>query len=237
MGSLQLSDLRAEVTSHLAERDDVTSARLNRALELAQERIARLHDFEELSKIETKTLTYTGTKSTDRFLAFTDLTDKEPKEIYSIRFLDDARSKKLRRITPRQMDKEIPDPEFDSTGIPAIYVIWREKFEWWRIPDKAYKVDFRFQAWPTTLIGAANTFKSDFNRKDDILIALSVSYLYGSFGEYERANRFYGIFVALLREAVGEDDMKPDSEILPAWESDIGRLRDGVNDPFVRSTV
>ncbi len=237
MGSLTLSELRAEVISHLGERDDLTSARLNRVLDLGQERIARLHDFEELFVVESKTLTYTGTKATDRFLAFSDLTNSEPKEIFSIRFLDDSRSRKLTKITQRMMDTHIPDPEFDSTGIPSLYLIWADKFEWWKIPEQAFEVDFRLSIWATTFIGAADSLKSDFNRKDELLVHLASSYLFGSYGEYERANRFFGIFMAQLKEAVGEDEMKPDSEIKPAWEADIHRMFTGVNDPFVRRTV
>ncbi len=237
MGTLTLDELRAEVTSNLGERDDVTDARLNRALELAQTRIVRRHDWEELMLTETKTLTYSGTIATDRFLAFSDLTQSEPKELFSIRFLDGSRSRKLIKVTPRTIDKYIPNPEGDSTGIPSVYIIWADKFEWWRVPDQAYTAEFRMSTWPTTFIGASDGVTSDLNRKDELIITLTTSYLYHQLGEYERAKNAYGIFIGLLNEAINEDQVAPDTDIKPNFEMDVIGRSNLVDDPFVRRTV
>ena len=237
MGTLTLDELRAEVTSNLGERGDITDARLNRALELATTRIVRKHDWEELMITETKLLTYSGTVATDRFLAFSNLTESEPKEFFSIRFLDGANSRKLTRLTVRTMDQYIPNAENDSTGIPTLYLVWNSKLEWWRIPGAAYTAEFRMSTWPTTLIGGADGLLSDLNRKDELIITLATSYLYHQLGEYERAKNTYGIFLGQLGECIDEDANEPDREIKPAFELDVVGRSDGINDPFVRRTV
>jgi len=222
MGTLQLSELSTEIKEFHANRDDLTDARVVTVLNLVQERMCRAHDFEELRVLETGTLPFTSTPSADRFLAYTDLSsgNQEPKEIYSFRVIEsDSRHAKLRQWSPRQFDQLVPNPEYYATGFPEAYVLWQDKFEFFRIQDQAYIYNLRMTKWPTAFSVSSLTTKSDFSRKDDMLIHLAVSWLFDGYGEYERAKRFFGMFKQQYDEAVLEDMRRPDQEIV----AEVGR--------------
>jgi len=238
VGTLQLTEIISEVKDHFAQRPDLTDAKAVVALNIAQERMARAHDFEELEVIDTGTVPFTSTPSNDRFFPFTSLGvgNTEPREVYSFRVIEaDARHAKLEQWSVRQFDKEVPDPEYLSVGFPRHYLMWSEKFELYRIPDQAYTYNIRMSTWPAAFSTSDLTAKSSFNRKDDILMTLSISWIWNRLGEYERANRHFGIFSTLWNQAVEEDNKKPDRDIVPAFE----RGRSGFNaqywlDPFVK---
>lgn len=233
MGTLQLLDIRQEVISHLGERDDLTPARANRVINLMQERMGRAHDFEELQLSVTGQLT-TGNPSVDRFLPFSNFA-VTPKEIFSFTLpTDDGRGRKLTGYLPRTFDQQIPDPEFLAEGTPSIYTLWDNKFELWKIPDEAYPYVIRMVRWPKVMSNDSD--KSSFDRKDDLIILVSVSYLFNSYGEYDKAGRFFGIFSTLWDEAVAEDIGKPDRDLVnPKGASVIKTSANYWLDPFVRS--
>jgi hypothetical protein len=236
VGTLTTSGLISEVSYHLAEREDVTDDRIVQALNLAQEYMARSEDFDELRVVETGTLTITGTPATDKFLAFSTFTYSNPLEIYSFRVItSDGRSKKLSYRTARTFDRLIPEPEFYATGVPDIYTAWANKLELWRIPDDAWSYDIRLSKFATALSASTPNAASDFKEKDDLLIFLAVSWIFGQLGEYERMGAFFSMYRARMESAEMKQSRHPDLDIV----SDGGRAAD-VNvgrpwaDPFVR---
>lgn len=233
MGTLTTTDLIAEVRSYLGERSDVTDARIVRALNLGQEFMARSKDYEELRKTASNALTVS-----DKFLEFTELPAglQKPYEIYSFRVITgDGRSRKLTYRTARTFDRLIPEPEFHATGLPSTYTVWADKFELWKLPDEAYNYEIRMTILPTPLVVSLGTAVSDLDGKDDLLIFLAVSWVFGSLGEYDRMKSFFGMFAAREKLARDEDDRRPDVEIV----SDHGKARPDVvvghpwADPFV----
>ncbi len=215
MGDLTATQLISEVTRHFAGRDDLTNADYVIALNLNQTRMARAHDFEELEFTETKTFAITATPANDKRIAFSSLTNSNPREIYSFRVITaDGRSRKLRQLMPRAFDAEIPEPEFHARGVPSIYTRWADAFEVWQVPDETHSFTLRGSKWPTDFSTSDLNAKSDLDKKDDLLIFLTVSYLFGSLGEYERANRFFGIFAAVYKEAELENQLRPDLDLV-----------------------
>ncbi len=237
MGTYPLSELREEVKLHFADRPDLTDAQVDRALNIQQERMARAYDFEDLKVVDSGTLPFTSTPADDKFFPFSTLGsgNQEPREVYSFR-LDtaDGRARKLTQLSARKFDKLVPEPEFHGVRTPTMYTIWADKFELYPVQDIAYPYELRMSKWPTTLVNVND--KSDFNRKDDILIIITISWLFNRFGEYERAGRFFGIFNALWRDATNEDLGMPDREIgtLGGKETSIYGEKYWL-DPFVRS--
>lgn len=237
MGTLTLSDLISEVRDHLGGRTDSSGgadAKIIRALNVGQEYLARSHDFEELRRLVQDNLV-----TDDKFLAFTELPagSQNPHEIYSFRIITgDGQSRKLTYHAPRQFDKWVPEPQFYAGGIPDVYTVWDEKFEFWRVPDDTYNFDLRMSVWPTAFSSGDTSAKSDFREKDDLLVFLAVSWIFGSLGEYDRMRMFFGIYRTRFEEAEGEDMTKPDKEIV----SPHGKARPDVvlgrpwADPFVR---
>src|SRR3990167_8565002 len=60
MGTLTFTELQDEVRSALGGRTDL-NARLPRALNIAQQRLARIHDFDEMETLTTTTFGFAGT--------------------------------------------------------------------------------------------------------------------------------------------------------------------------------
>jgi hypothetical protein len=234
---LTTTELIDEVRTHLAGRDDVTDARIVRAINLGQEYIARTRDYEELRKIESGVLVITADPKVDKFIAFSSLTNSNPLEIYSFRVItNDGRSRKLVYRTSRSFDRLIPEPEFHARGTPNSYTVWADKFELWRVPDIAHDFELRLTIFPTALSIGTPDGVSDFREKDDLLIFLAVSWVFGSLGEYERAGRFFSFYRVRAKEAEMKESRRPDQDII----SDGGKARpDAIigtpwSDPFVR---
>lgn len=216
MGTLTVDELISEIQEHFANRDDLTTAKAVRALNLAQEQIATLHDYRELRQLVSTTLTYTGVKSTDRFVTFSSLgISGTIRAIYSFRIITGTgESRKLTAWSPRIMDEHVPETEFWPADKPSNYVIWANTFELYPIPDQAYDVEIRLTTWPSALV--AGSGKSDFEKKDQALIKMAVSYIWDTFGEYDRASRFYNNATTLLRVSQDYDEYdRPDRDIKP----------------------
>lgn len=236
MGTLLTSELISEVQLHFANRSDLTDAQVITALNLIQQRLARLHDFEELRKIESGSLGFTAVPATDKFIAFSSLTNSNPREIYSFRVItSDGRSRKLKQRSYRYFDQNIPEPEYYSTGVPSDYIIWADSFEFWRVPDAAHNYEIRMSVWPTALVVSPGTAVSDFREKDDMLVTLTTSYLFNRLGEYERGGRFWGVFKEMWKEAKREDSTMPDLTLSPGFDTSHVSGGNPWADPFVRS--
>lgn len=222
MGTLTLAQFQAEMTAGLGNRDDVDSTRLTRALNLAQTQLARLHDFFEMRRSSTSfTFPYTGVLATDRFIAFSTLSQTNPRKITRMLVIDGGTSWPLEGKSERQFDSLIPNPEFGRTGRPEIYTLGvnhlgARRIELWPIPNQAYNGFIRWTNWPTALSGSSDV--SDFLEKDDVLIWLALSYLFHSLGEYERANKLFGMAKGQLTIAIDEDTDNPDTTLRPNWE-------------------
>jgi len=232
MGTLTESELKDEVKRALGNRDDMDS-RLVRFLNLAQTKMARTHEFEELQTVTDASLGYTGTAADDKFLDVATTI----KTIYSFRIFDSAMSRKLEYIPSRQWDKRIPLPEYYATGWPSHYTKWRHKLEFWRVPKQAFNYEMRHSVWPTAFSDSLPSATSDFLNKDDIIIYLAVSWAYASSGKTQKATEFWQFYRTAMNSAIGDDIVSPDMTIAP----NVGGGIDGVElgkywaDPFVGS--
>lgn len=141
----------------------------------------------------------------------------------AITYGGDGQSRKLTRRTPRWFDRNIPDISYYDRNTPTDYTRFSEKLEIWRLPDLAYAYSIRRCAWPTDFVGVVSgTQVSDLHQKDDMLIALSVSWILQSLGRIEDANQWWQTYTEMLKGAASEDLEKPDQLIAPDWErSDI----------------
>lgn len=215
MGTLTTTELIDEVSTHLASRSDVTDSRIVRALNMAQEYLARTKDYEELRAVITGTFTITASPGSDKFLPFSSLSITNPHEIYSFRVITaDGRSRKLHYRTTRTFDRLIPEPEFYARGIPDVYIVWNDKFELWRVPDEAYDFEIRITKFATALSVGAGGAKSDFREKDDLLVFLGVSWLFGQLGEYDRMGLFFSMFNTRAKQAELKEARRPDQDII-----------------------
>jgi hypothetical protein len=228
MGTLILSELQDEVRAGLGGRTDLDT-RLTRFLNLSQQRLARLHDFDEMETSSVVSLTYTGA-DTDGDISLPTL-----REVYSVRVIDDSRSRKLVQKSPRWWDKMIPMPNYPSRDIPQLYMIWSSTVYVFPLPEKDYAtVKLRWTKWPTALSAAGTA--SEFLQKDELLIELAISYAYRSLGNPEEAAKHEAVAKRLFLESDTIDRERPDLEqVGDAREGSAQGVQDYWRDPFVRS--
>lgn len=235
MSVLTIGQIKAEIRSAMGTRNDA-DARLAGVINLSQTRLCRLHDFDELRAIiSLNTPTISSNPETDKIVSLAML--GRYRKIYSIRLLaDNVQSRKLTKILTKEFDQEIPEPEFYSRRTPSRYIMWgKDQMELFPVPDIIYSMRIRFSRWPIVVTDANDGDFLDLENVDDLIIHLSLSYLFLSFGNIEKSNEYYRIYAALAREALGEDEEDFDTH-LAGRVGQQGRTMPslGYNDPFVR---
>ena len=241
MSLLTLTELKAEIKAGLGNRTDL-DIRMDSIVDLAQLRLARLKDFDELRQIETATAAITATAADDKVITFPTLTNARIRKIYSLRRFapaDETLTGKLQRVLTHKWDEVMPEPEYWARGWPTHYTVWENnKFELWKVPDIAYTFQIRLSRWPkkVSVTGAGNPI--DLENVDDLIIHLCLSYAYWTLGRTDRARDFYGIYRGLAKDALIEDATDLDQAMAGVkMPQDSFQGSDGVDDPFVHSTV
>lgn len=210
MGTLTRSELEAEIRASLGNRTDLNS-RLPRILNMTQDLITRIWPWSELEDSVTGT-TVDGTKT----ITFS----TRNRDVYSFLLLDGTRSRKVKYIPLRLWDKKIPYPEQYTEGRPEFYTSYGSTLEMWRIPDDAYSYIIRRVKWPTNFTSASDV-ASDLEHKDDIIIALAVSYAFRTLGNIEKADSWGRTGGFGLKQAIEEDEGKSDYAISAEYISNI----------------
>lgn len=237
MGTLTREELRAEIRKNTGNRPDSTDiqTRLNRLIELAQTRIARAHDWDELQLLDTKSITVVGVPATDKVL---DLSDVTVRYVHSlVRYVASETPFKLIQMPQRQwaaLHLSVgPDPDLEDA---THYVLWTPSTaELWPVPNRNWTVERRLTTWPATF--ADDNAKSQLNNKDDLIIALVTHSFFQSLGQREDAQQWFIIYRDMLRDSIVEDQRAPDRSFVPRG------IREGVientkpwADPFVKDT-
>ena len=212
MGDLTRSQLISAVRRFFANRSDLTDGEIITWLNQSQITLARKATWEELDQTEDKTIPVTASKANDKIITLS----KTYRDFYSVRLITAAGdSKRLTRLTKHQFDSKFPEPEFHARNDPSFYTYFGNKLEVFPISAEAHTLRVRGMAWPTSF---TNDVVSDLDKKDDILIFLTVSAICDFLGQYDRASRFYGIANTKISEAEDEQVDKPDQEIKPDFE-------------------
>ena len=205
--ALTLTSILAEIEAAHGNRGDVTEARRIIALNLAQIRIARIHDWNELNEVDTGSIGTAGVPATDKFEAI----PSNIRRIYSFRTVDPAdqgNSNKLTWVPQRQWDTFVPESEAWTVDQPTHYTIWKRSgtfnFELWKIPDTTYNYEIRSNKWPIDFT-AGSDVASELENKDDMIIALATSWLFLTAREMEEANRWWAIYKEMANNATGQE--------------------------------
>lgn len=233
MGTLTAIELEDEVRAALAGRTNLDH-RLRRILNLAQQRLARKHDFDEMENISESILVISDSEQ-DRFLQLPTL-----RECYSIVLLDNAsgtigsRNRKLVGQTAQWMDRWQSRPDYWVRNIPHSYCVWGNRIELFPIYDAVYTLRMRWTQWPNDLVEDTDT--SDFLQKDEILIELALAYAYRSLGKEDDAMKHEGWANSLIKDASENDREKPDISHRPSISDADAVGASGIvepwNDPF-----
>jgi len=220
----------------LGDRSDLTDATITRWVNTAQERIARVHNWRELRQTTDITLGFTGVAATDKVLDFNALLGTNFRAVHNFVIEDGAESLKLERLGPDQFDEIIPLPEYFATGRPTIYTVWtKTETLLHKVPDEAYTARIRWHKWPTALSSGSDV--TDFDRKDDLILHLTLSFAFALYRAEESAMKHFGIYQSILKESIGEDANNPDLQVVrPNFLVKGGRVMGSEywNDPFYK---
>lgn len=239
MGDLDLSALREEVKAAHANRSDITDARYDRAINLSQRRIARIHKWSDLYWEYEIDIPHTGAPRDDRFV---EINSQIHKILSLIRIdLTSNETDPMEKITTSQMADLVEHRGLDNTGEPFYYAVLgnspdntgaAKKFiEIFRPPDQAYKGLLRVFRYPTKLVN--DTDVSDFHSLDDAIIALSASWLYATLREMDSANKWFRIFRNEIETAVDDDNSPGRMEV--SGEGQVVSPPEYWKDPFIHS--
>lgn len=179
----------------------------------AQRRIARAHNFHELNTRKEDAATVASTKRYPMITGSNNLGLTRPKDISSIILIDGSSSYPLRRWDARKFTKRIPRPENYAESRPRIYTRFGMNLDLFYIPDAVYTLHILYPQWPTPLTGDSQT--SDFNDKDELIIATTVMETYLALEEYKDAAIWFQKVQGLLQDAKGVEgdlDWEPEAE-------------------------
>jgi len=175
--------------------------------------LPRRSRWEELEKLETHTLVVTSSTEDDRQIGM----PANLRDIYSLIVLDasNERASKLIRKTARQWDLEIGATDYFDRDLPRIYTRYQEMIEVHPVYDSAYVLRARCCLWPTAFSDSSPSATSELDQKDDMLIALSNSWIFATLKMTDNAKYWWGIYRNMLNSALDEEAEKPDLDRVP----------------------
>jgi len=182
-------------------------------LNWGQQRVARFYSFHELNITNESAATVASISRYPLSTGTNNLGLTRPKDIQSIRLIDNHDSRILTRKSPRWFDKHIPLITNYTDARPHIYIRWGNNIEVFRRPDDAYTLYIRYPQWASDL--TLTSTSSDFENKDQLLISVAILEGYLHFEEYEDAKVWLQRSVGLLMDAVraeGDVDWEPEAE-------------------------
>jgi len=205
MANTTYAELIRQVMMKLQPRSDgVTRLAVEQAINDAHKVIACIKDFDELKTLDT---THALTVANQKLYHIeTDLALVRPKDIYSIRLMDEANSRKLIFVPLSELDSKVPYTELTGTGRSLYYTIRGRYVELYRIPDAVYHLYVQHSQWPTVLVD--DTDQTDYIYIDHVIVTLAadmaLASLEGGSGDwFARAKQLLGI-------TLEEDETRPD---------------------------
>lgn len=199
------AEFKRKVMLNLQPRDDgITLIAVEEAINDAQKVIASIRDFDELMTLDT---THATTVADQKLYHIdTDFSLVRAKDIFSIRLMDGANSRKLEYVPFRSLDERVPYTEITGTGRSKYYAIRGKYVELYPIPDDAYSLYVQHSQWPAVMTADAN--ETEFADIDHVIIALATDMALASLegGSSDWATRAK----QLLGMATGEDVTRPD---------------------------
>ena len=206
MANTTFGELKRLVLQRLAPRSDgQTLLAVEQAINEAQKNIARVKDFDELIVLD---VTHAFTVASQKLYHITtDLALVRPKDIYTIRYMDEVNSRKLEYVSPRKIDERIPYTETFTTGRPKWYTRRGMYLELFRIPDAAKPLYILHSQWPAVL--SSDTSETPYLYLDDVIVTLAADIALSIIEEgvvgswFERAKQLLGIVLK-------EDETRPD---------------------------
>jgi hypothetical protein len=229
-GNTTFGEIKRQVLINFNKPDGRTMLVVEQAINNALKTIARVKDFDELKVLDiTNAFTALEVKS---YHIVNDLNLTRPKDIYSIRLMDEGNSRKLNFVIPGKLDDVIPYPELTGFGKSNWYTRRGRYLELFRIPDAIYPLYIQYSQWPAIMV--ANEDEIPFVNIDDVIVELASDMALsklegGGMGDWaQRAQQLLGL-------AVQEETTRPDEVVIAAqFNSKQRQLGEYWADPFYK---
>jgi hypothetical protein len=235
MGTLSGTDFNTEILAALGNRTDINYARVCTALNLAQTRLSRFYDFNDMALVQLGTLSFTGNPAADKFLTLpTGL-----KTIHSLVLVDNTSagslwsSRKMVEKPWRWFDNQFPVPEVLPPEWPSIYTRWGNILTMAPPPMYAFGYQLRYMGMPTPFASGTPSQTSDFTNKDDILLEDSLRHFWRSLGRMDQAEIHEKRVERLVEEAIQREDTRPDMDVALDISSIGLNIEQYWNNPFI----
>ena len=228
--ALTATEMRNMVKKAIVSRSDFSDTELDTYLELSQERIARQKRWRELQNTTDLSITAAGTAAADKIIDLSNLTNLD--KIYSFVIENDAQSVKLVQVETGEFDNRIPLPEYFSRDTPSFYTLWGiDSAILHPVPDATYTGRIRWYKWPANFTATNTT--SDLLRKDDMIVFLTISFVFALLREEETANRFFSYYRNELETSKIDNEDIPDLVVRPNFGlASRANPREYYHDPF-----
>ena len=161
-------ELYKRVLLRLDRQDGEALLAAKEAVNTAHKVIARVIDFDELIVLDTTNAETVADKSTYHLVDDWGLT--RPKDIFSMRYMDETESRKLQYKPARSLDSILPYTLTLGTRKPYWYTTRGYNVELIPVPAEDKPVYIHYSQWPLPL--SADTDETSYLEVDDVIIEL-----------------------------------------------------------------
>jgi hypothetical protein len=163
-----------------------------------------VQDFDELLVLDTSNAaTEVGKKS---YHLTDDWNLTRPKDLYTLRYIDGNDSRKLTRLTVRELDERLPYVEGIAQTKPKFYTRRGMNIELIPIPNEVKPIYIYYSQWPAVLVNDDD--QSSYETLEDVIITLATEIAYsileGTHADWDSRAK------ALLSGSVLENRSRPD---------------------------
>ena len=162
---MNLTQLRSEVQSNIADTTSATSTRITTWLNWAVKNMARRYDWLDLVSLDTTN--YDTVASTQTVTLASTV-----KKIYDVRYVDTSDTAKSRQLAYKPayfQNKSRPYPPGDAENTPVYYWMLGRTMYLSPIPDEAKDLYITLQSWPTDMSSGGDT--PSINNADEAIVA------------------------------------------------------------------
>lgn len=208
MANTSFGELKRRTLLGMSRTDGETLLAVEEAINTAHKVIASVKDYDCLMVLDTTNAVTVASQKL--YHLETDLLLVRPKDIYSIRLMDDEESRKLTYVPFRELDERIPYTEQSGEGKPKWYTRRGEYIELYLIPDAAYDLYVMHSQWPAVLVD--DTDLTPYPNIDHVIVSLAINIAneiqIGQITEWETiASRLLGL-------SSGEHATRPDEMLV-----------------------
>jgi hypothetical protein len=215
-------ELYQKVLFRLNKSDGRALLAAKEAVNDAHKIIARVKDFDCLMVLDTENAWTVADQSTYHLVTDWGLTN--PKDLYTLRYMDEGSSRKLEYVTGRRLDDVVPWTEIFGTQKPYYYTRRGKSIELIPIPNEAAQVYVFYSQWPVELTEDDDESSYTGESLDDVVISLSTRMADASLSD--TSGDWESLAQSLLTGSFLENESRPD-RILVAQPFRVQRPRYG----------